>query len=245
MTRVRVLVAAPGDLAWLRGAASPADETRAARYREPDDRARALVAAALLRHAVAGLGARTPDEVTVGRWCRGCARLADHGRPVVLDDAGGVERDVHLSVAHAGDVVVAAVTLAGRVGVDVERVAGTGFEGFDDAVLTVRERAHVRQLRAADRAAWRARTWTRKEALLKATGHGLTVEPRSVDVMDPHVGWPAALADDLRPPDLAHLVDLPVLAPGHVATLAVLAPTRPEQVVVRRLSAHGGVVSGR
>jgi 4'-phosphopantetheinyl transferase len=238
MTRVHVLVAAPADVRWLGGEASRAEEVRAARFRDPADRARSLVAAALLRRAVALLDGRRPAEVAVGRWCRGCARLADHGRPVVWG-AGGVEPGVHLSVAHSGDVVVAAVTDAGPVGVDVEREAGTDFEGFDDGVLSDREQAHLRRLPPEVRAAWRARTWTRKEALLKATGHGLAVEPRGVDVLeldDDAVRWPQALADDLRPPARAHLVDLPVLAPGHAATLALLATAGPE-VVLHRLSA--------
>ncbi|MBB2923600.1 4'-phosphopantetheinyl transferase superfamily protein [Cellulomonas cellasea] len=236
MSRVHVLVAAPADVRWLGGAASPAEEARAARFRDPGDRARSLVAAALLRRAVTLLDGRPAADVAVGRWCRRCARLTDHGRPVVLDGAAGVDPGLHLSVAHAGDVVVAAATHAGPVGVDVEREAGTGFDGFDDEVLSERERAYVRGLPAGERSAWRVRTWTRKEALLKATGHGLLVEPRTVDVLDPRdagVRRPDALAAELLPPARAHLVDLPVLAPGHAATLVLLAPAEPEVALHR------------
>ena len=236
MTVVRVLAASPDDASWLRDVVSPAEQVRAARYREPVDTARSLVAAALLRHAVADLVGLAPADVRVGRWCRSCGDLADHGRPVALDPAGAVMVGAHLSVAHAGEVVVVAATRVGPVGIDVEPEGGANFDGFDDAVLSEREREHVRTLPASARAAWRARTWTRKEALLKATGHGLTVDPRRVDVLEPANGWPDLLADALRPPLRVQLVGLPELAIRHVAALAVLAPDLP-CVLVQRLAA--------
>ena len=107
------------------------------------DRARRAVGAALLRHAVAqhraGGGRAVPQEravsqdlavpqdlagaggddvddpgtgIIVDRTCAGCG--AQHGRPVV---AGGP----HVSVAHAGVLVVVATCAQAEVGVDVER----------------------------------------------------------------------------------------------------------------------------
>lgn len=233
MSDVRVLAAAPEDAPWLREAVSPAEEARASRFRDPVDTARSLVASALLRHAVAGLQGLAPVEVTVGRWCRSCGGLADHGRPVALDSGTGLAAGVHLSAAHSGDVVLVAVTRAGAVGIDVECAASADFDGFDDAVLSERERGHVQALPPVARATWRARTWTRKEALLKATGHGLSVDPRGVDVLEPVGRWPDELAAALRPPSQAHFVDLPLSDSRHVATLAVLAVAAPSVLVDR------------
>ena len=58
------------------------------------------------------------------------------------------------------------------VGVDVEAAGSASFDGFDDVALHPEERCvddHER-----------TRLWTRKEALLKAHGTGLAVDPRTV-----------------------------------------------------------------
>ncbi len=66
-----------------------------------------------------------------------------------------------------------ATTLAAEVGIDVERRTDRVFVGFDDVVLAATES------RAVDDEA-RLRTWVRKEAVLKAVGRGLDVDPRSL-----------------------------------------------------------------
>jgi 4'-phosphopantetheinyl transferase len=75
------------------------------------------------------------------------------------------------------------------------------------------------QGRARDEALFRY--WTRKEALLKATGHGLAVSPASITVSSPcHA--PALLVWTAKmPAEAAFLYDLDV-GPGHVASLATL-----------------------
>lgn len=65
----------------------------------------------------------------------------------------------------------------------METLAHTDFDGFCETVLAPGERA--------DTVAERARAWTRKEAVLKAVGTGLSVDPRHVDVRASLVSWPA------------------------------------------------------
>ncbi|MCY7364679.1 MAG: 4'-phosphopantetheinyl transferase superfamily protein [Frankiaceae bacterium] len=65
-----------------------------------------------------------------------------------------------------------AVSAAGPVGVDIEQVSGTAFDGFAEVALAPPERDGT--------PTERARAWTRKEADLKARGTGLTVDPRTV-----------------------------------------------------------------
>lgn len=96
----------------------PAELARTTEPRRAADRGRRLVAAALLQHAVAahhGDGSAGPFEVD--RTCETCG--AQHGRPVV---AGGP----HVSVAHAGLLVVVAACSTAPVGVDVEGTARFG-----------------------------------------------------------------------------------------------------------------------
>ena len=84
-----------------------------------------------------------------------------HGRPVLLDDSGR-----HVSVSHTAGLVAVAVSADGPVGVDVERPDATGFDGFAALALAAGEQA--------DDDAARARLWTAKEAVRKATGEGLS-----------------------------------------------------------------------
>jgi 4'-phosphopantetheinyl transferase len=181
---------------------------------------------ALLRTLAAPRLGTTPDAVRLGRAaCPACG--GPHGRPVLLDAP-----DVHVSVATAAGVGAAAVSVDGPVGIDVEAFAGTAFPGFPDVALHPRERSGP----AAASAAGRARTWVRKEAVLKAAGVGLLVEPSCVVVSAPDAPpvleeWPrhpprVTVAAYLPLPDPAavHLHDLgaPV---GYAAAVAVVSPS--------------------
>ncbi|MDR3068463.1 MAG: 4'-phosphopantetheinyl transferase superfamily protein [Cellulomonas sp.] len=254
---VGVLVASPADAERLARVVTPADAVRARRWHQTADQARSLVAAALLRIAAASRLGTVVAAVDLGRWCPRCG-LADHGRPVALDPGGCPVPEVHLSASHAGDLVVVAVTGAGPVGVDVERVGAATFDGFAPAVLTSRERLALTAVPVADQARWCARIWTRKEALLKALGLGLTVDPSQVEVLG-RARWPAGLVDGTWGSSTdglsAHLLDLPGTGPtstdgsvrrpdpaggsdDHVGTVVLLATdVRPPTVAVFRLPA--------
>jgi 4'-phosphopantetheinyl transferase len=160
---------------------------------------------ALLRAVLTQLTG-TADHV-LQRTCGTCG--GPHGKPV-LDHPS-----LHVSLSSAGNAAVVAVTAAGPVGVDVERVAATGFDGFPGVALGPDEPDGTTEDRA--------RAWVRKEAVLKATGSGLAVDPRSVDVRPDRVLG-------------AHLLDVPVPA-GLACAVAVLCSDRPRlRVEERRLS---------
>lgn len=94
---------------------------------------------------------------------------------------------VHVSLSRAAGLAVVAVTDAGPVGVDVEPTAST-----------------TREVDVA--------TWVRKESIVKATGHGLMVDPDSIDVTAP--GPPVWMFDLVCPE-------------GFVAVATVLSDVRP------------------
>ncbi|MDO5739033.1 MAG: hypothetical protein Q4P07_02675 [Ornithinimicrobium sp.] len=118
-----------------------AERLRVSELSAAADRGRRLVAAALLQHAVhasrlagrdAGSGHQGP--VTVDRTCDECG--AQHGRPVVQ---GGP----HLSVAHAGVLVVVATCSTARVGVDVERTDRLDAQAWVEHEARVKTAAHA------------------------------------------------------------------------------------------------------
>jgi len=167
----------------------------------------ALPAPELLRAEAARFHDVPPAQIVVVHECLRCGSDA-HGRPRLLATAA-VRRPAHVSVARAGDLSVVAITDAGPVGVDVEAEGAAGFAGFEDVALHRDERATT-----ADDA---TRLWVRKEALLKAYGLGLAIDPRDIRLGDDGLeAWDSAHP----PPRTVWLRDLAV--PGHVVAVAVL-----------------------
>lgn len=105
---------------------------------------------------VAARTGQSPAEVRITATCPDCGGA--HGRPVADGSA------LHLSVSYSPGVVVAAVA-ASPVGIDVEERAQS--EERLDAVLK------LTGVRSIER-------WTRTEAILKADGRGLRVDPADV-----------------------------------------------------------------
>jgi 4'-phosphopantetheinyl transferase len=149
---------------------------RAGRLRRTADRERFVAGRALLRLSVSALLGTHPADVILDSSCPNCG--TQHGKPRIVSSGA----DVEASVAHAGERVAVAVSMSGRVGIDVEACSATDFAGFDDIALSPRERALVNRLPETDRAAARASLWVRKEALLKMSAAGLTVSPADVEV---------------------------------------------------------------
>ena len=221
--RVVLLRAHPSQAGRSPAGLTAADHARAARYRQEVDRQRSLGVAALLRQAVEHLTGTPAADVRTARWCRSCSSWGDHGRPVALDEDDRPLPGVHLSATHAGTVVLVAASPDAALGVDVERIEGVRFTGFDDAVLTPAERVLLQEVPAERRDTGRARGWTRKESLLKATGHGLAVPPRRVGFAGTTLTqWPEELDADLAAG--TRTADLPGLPAGHVGAVTVLAP---------------------
>jgi len=167
----------------------------------------ALPAHAVLRAEAARFHGVAPAKIVLAHECPRCGSDA-HGRPRLLATAA-VRRPAYVSLARAGDMSVAAITYAGPVGVDVEAEGAADFAGFEDVALHPGERATT----PADS----TRAWVRKEAVLKACGLGLSVDPSDVRLDDDGL---ATWDSRHRPPGAVWLRDLAV--PGHVIAVAVL-----------------------
>ncbi|MGA5165670.1 MULTISPECIES: 4'-phosphopantetheinyl transferase family protein [Streptomyces] len=196
------------------------------------DRALYLTAHALARQLVAAQLGVGPPAVRLTQECRHCDRPEPHGKPGVAD------ADLELSWSHSGGRVAVALSLAGPVGVDIEEVAAEGRAAeLAATVLSAVERAELERLPAAERAAGFIRYWARKEAVLKATGDGLMVEPALLTVSAPDA--PAALLEwrERAEPHLpVRLRDLDA-GDGHRAAVAVLGAECP---VVLHEAVYGG-----
>ncbi|SRR6266545_5155330 len=230
------------DVWWARpGDAAPSlvdllddvERLRLARIVQDADRDRYLVAHALARLTVAAALAVDPGQVEFDRACIRCG--AAHGKPRVRRPA----RPVQLSITHSGDRVAVAVTLAAveAIGIDVEEVnPRLKHAELASVALSEPEQAWLRAQPEHARRRGFVRYWTRKEAVVKATGHGLSVAPATLTVSAPDTEprllvWP-------DPAGLARPVQLTDLdADGdHLGCVAALAAA-PVPVVERDGSA--------
>ena len=130
------------------------------------------VAEAALVELVAQTLPAPADHVRLGRRCPRCG-ATDHGRPVVVAPLDG--RRLHVSLGRTLGRVAVAVGSAGPVGVDIERVDPERFAG----VATVAQHDDEPD---ADSLGLVAARWVQKEAILKATGWGLTEDPAGLDL---------------------------------------------------------------
>jgi len=103
-----------------------------------------------------------------------------HGKPSLSHPFEG---SLFFNVSHTHELAIIAVRQQGEIGVDVEQL-----RLLEDAnaiarrYFTIREQATLERLPPADRMAAFFRCWTRKEAMLKALGVGLSVALSDVEV---------------------------------------------------------------
>ncbi|KAB1910339.1 4'-phosphopantetheinyl transferase superfamily protein [Micromonospora sp. AMSO1212t] len=191
----------------------PDERGRRAALRRPADQARFTMAAAMIRLVAAGLTGTPPATIAVDRRCPGCGRA--HGKPRL--PGTGLE----VSVSHSADRVLLAVTRAGPVGVDVERITDADTSTLAGRVLAPGEPVR----RPRDFFVY----WCRKESAVKATGDGLRV-PLSEVVVRP-ADAPAGLLSYRGSRLTAAMADLDV-GPGYAAAVTVLTG-RPVRVWLR------------
>jgi 4'-phosphopantetheinyl transferase len=183
---------------------------RADRFRGPMLRRRFVVGRAALRSVLAGYLEAEPERITFAYGARGKPRLA------------GVGEWLEFNLSHTEDLALCAITRGKAVGIDIERL-----RPMDDAgqimsrYFTPREQAEFFNYPQQERPAAFFRAWTRKEALLKATGDGLAALADTYEVALAEVGPERmSLSDDTEAVPCWTLHDLDV-GPEYLAALAV------------------------
>lgn len=146
-----------------------------------------LAAHALARRMLAKRALCRARDVTL--------RTAQLGRPEFVPAPGA--RPMDFSIATSAGLAVCAVSVGCGVGADVECVDRVGPDPMAVAaqVCSPVELRQLLTLPARRRRAHFLRLWTLKEAVLKATGLGLSVPPAELTV-DPVLRFGDALPDD-------------------------------------------------
>jgi len=153
--------------AWSH-ALSAEERSRASRYHFPHDAQCFMRCRAALRALLGRYLALSPSELVF--------RSGRFGKP-------RLETPLHFNVSHSQDLALMAFTTVGPAGVDLEAVThdlpavdlATYFTD-SESNLVCQADSHPDQIRTF------LRLWTRKEAVLKAAGCGLSMPLHSIDV---------------------------------------------------------------
>ena len=152
---------------------SPAERNRASKFRAEVDRTRFLHRRAALRAILAGyVGVRPRDvEYSVDQF----------GKPAVMIPQSLAR--LSFNTSHSADVALIAVARSGRIGVDVEQLRLlVEAESIAAHYFAANEAAAFTALEPRDRVGSFFNAWTRKEAIVKALGGGLSIPLDSFEV---------------------------------------------------------------
>ncbi len=182
------------------------------------DRDRFVVACGILRLALAAYLETPPTEIGISRACLVCGE--PHGKPRLSQPALAT---VEISVSHARDQIAVAFALETPIGIDVEQVhTELPIEAMSHLVLTTQESLKLGRLPRNEQVRGFLIFWTRKEAMVKATGIGLEMPLTSFVVSGTDepprlISWP-------HDSEMINHVSLYDLDAGndHVASLAVI-----------------------
>jgi 4'-phosphopantetheinyl transferase len=134
------------------------------------------------------------------------------GRPIISS-----RPEVSVSLAHSGGMTLVAIGEGCRIGIDLEIAQERGIAALSRHALTSAEQEELK-LRKTQWLETLLSYWTRKEALLKAVGVGLAVEPSLIELPPPGETHVLALPAELGRPENWSVREIEV--DGHVAAVA-------------------------
>jgi phosphopantetheinyl transferase len=157
------------------------EQRRAARFHHEADRRRFLLGRAAIRRLGAAFAGVATRDIII--------REGEFGKPCFE----GI--DLHFNLSHSGDAVVLAWSDAQAVGIDTEalnRESPHALREISRANFSAVELQAVEAATESELAALFFGIWTRKEAVLKAEGCGITEQLRAFSVLqwnDGRVEW--------------------------------------------------------
>ncbi len=200
------------------------ERDRAGRFRFDDDRMRWVASRAALRCVLSRYLDKTPGQIDF--------YYGANGKPELKRNSGGL----HFSLSHAADRALIAVTRSAPVGIDLEKLRELpDRDAIAAAQFSEGEQCQLRQTPAADRSRAFFSCWTRKEAVIKATGEGLAMPLKSFEVtVDPDQP-PAVRSIEECYGAISDWTLLNIeTAPEYIGALAVRAPASREVSLKQR-----------
>lgn len=147
---------------------------QAAQFRQPLDQTRFIIRRAALRLLLAEILGRSAPDIDFQR--------SAYGKPFVT---GGPPK-LEFNVSHSNALALIAVTVTQRVGIDVEWLSPLAeMAQIAARIFAADEHTQWQSLPADERMPAFYTAWTRKEAVVKALGKGLSVPLNRVAVLLP------------------------------------------------------------
>lgn len=141
---------------------SEKEMARSLSYLLASDRCRSIVSRAALKQVLAGFLKTAAAGI---EFC-----YSKHGKPFLQDDP-----ELKFSIAHSGDAFVIGVSRGDDIGIDVEQLdREADLSKLQTYLFTTAELIHFKGIDPHLRKNVFINSWTKKEAVLKATGEGLT-----------------------------------------------------------------------
>jgi 4'-phosphopantetheinyl transferase len=135
------------------------------KYHQKADRIRTLTGKLLLREVIAQAGL-THSLLDI--------RYTDYKRPYIT-------KDIDFNITHSGNCVACVAGREMKVGIDVEEIK---FIRPDDILAVLRDEELDEMKRTNATPETILHFWTRKEAIVKASGEGLYLPPQSIFFID-------------------------------------------------------------
>ena len=191
-------------------------------YRQTVDRARFLTGRIVAKAAAGSALGIDPATVALDSTCPDCGR--PHGKPRVIAPPNFSGVLPELSISHSGNLVGVAMTSGQPVGLDVEQERDVEIDGLVRMTLSAAEQTEFAAVPPPDRDTAFFTYWSRKEAILKATGRGLAIGMTKLTVT-PWNQAPRILDSQSSEVDTATMRMAQLEAgSGYRACVAVIAP---------------------
>ena len=155
------------------GILAPDEHYRASRFKSEIDRTCYIQRRTALRMVLSGYLGVAADRIRFA--------VNEFGKPSVVPPQAAA--DLSFNASHSGRVAVIAVARSGRIGVDVERLRPlVEAESIAARYFAASEAAALAALPPHERVQGFFNVWTRKEAVVKALGGGLSIPLDAFDV---------------------------------------------------------------
>lgn len=130
------------------------------RYHQEKDRQSRIISRAVLRILLGRYLAAEPKEIRF---------QLDHNKKLLLQNTSS--KNLHFNVSHSGDWILIAIS-TNPIGVDTEQInTSFTYQNLLDFGFSLEEKNYIQSAANSHQSFYKL--WTRKEALLKATGKGL------------------------------------------------------------------------
>jgi len=186
---------------------------RASRFHFERHKKRFIVSRGILRNILSHYIDIIPQKVFF--------EYSSQGKPVLAHKPG--EATYHFNLSHSGEFALYAVSPESGVGIDIERIQDDiSVDQISQKFYSHKEIHQLEIIHKNDRSELFFQYWTRKEALLKATGEGISFQMEQCDVslIDGGVLSPIILPGNNEESSSWYVQDLSP-GPGYVAAIAV------------------------